>query len=305
MRGNHTLLGLVLGLFAVVLFAGSPPATRVAVIALDPFFMTAARGTIAGLLAGAVLIALRRTIPWRDVPLLILIALCLVILFPGTLAFGMTSLSSAHGGVVLGLLPIATAVAAVFFAHERPSPFFWAMSVLGAALVVVFSLRDGGIVPTPADFVLFVGVAICGTGYALAGTLSRRMPGWEVISWAVVLALPVMVPLTFLLWPKDVATVPLPSWLGLAYAAAISQYFGFWLWNSALAAGGVARIGQLQLLQPFGTLAIAAFILGERVDLRTILFATAVVVVVAIGIRARVASRHQPATPLVGAAEGS
>ncbi len=219
----------------------------------------------------------------------------------------MTSLSSAHGGVVLGLLPIATAVAAVFFAGERPSPFFWLMSVLGAALVVAFSLRDGGVVPAPADLILFARVAICGTGYALAGTLSRRMPGWEVISWAVVLALPVMGPLTFVLWPNDLAQVPLPSWMGLAYAAIVSQYLGFWLWNTALAHGGVARIGQLQLLQPFATLAIAALHPWRE---RSICAFSSLPwpssTVVAIGVRARVGPRANPAvTPLAGATEGS
>ena len=138
---------------------------------------------------------------------------------------------------------------------------------------------------SPGDLILFVSVAICGTGYAFSGTLSRRMPGWEVISWAVAISLPVLLPLTLFLWPDDVASVPWPSWAGLLYLALISQYFGFWLWNNALAIGGVARIGQVQLLQPFATLALAALLLGETIDLRMILFATAVVVVVALGLR--------------------
>ena len=304
MRGNHTLLGLVLGLFAVILFGGSPPATRAAVVALDPYFVTAARGAAAGLLALGALALSRRSIPWRDLPLLALISLTLVIGFPGMMAVALTSLPSAHGGVILGLLPIATAVAAVFVVGERPSLFFWAMSLLGAAIVVAFSLRDGGIVPAPADLLLFVAVAICGTGYALAGNLSRRMPGWEVISWAVVLSLPVLAPLTFLLWPENADAAPWSAWAGLAYVALISQYLGFWLWNNALAIGGVARIGQLQLLQTFATLAIAAFVLGEAVDSRMILFAAAVVLVVAVGLRARVGTRVLPAPPLAPAAEG-
>jgi drug/metabolite transporter (DMT)-like permease len=114
------------------------------------------------------------------------------------------------------------------------------------------------------------------------------MPGWEVISWAVVISLPVLAPLTLVLWPADVAAVPWPSWAGLLYLALVSQYFGFWLWNSALAIGGIAKIGQVQLLQTFATLAIAALLLGEAIDLRMILFAIVVVVVVAVGLRARV-----------------
>ena len=150
--------GLVLGLLAVVLFGASPPATRVAVVVLDPFFVTAARGAAAGLLALSLLAVMRRRIPWRDLPMLALIALLLVIGFPGHDGDRPDVLPSAHGGVILGLLPIATAVAAVFVAGERPSLFFWAMSLLGAALVVAFSLRDGGIVPSPADLLLIVAV---------------------------------------------------------------------------------------------------------------------------------------------------
>jgi drug/metabolite transporter (DMT)-like permease len=291
MRENHLLFGLFLGTLAVILFGASLPMTRLAVFALDPWFVTAARGAAAGLVAAAVLVVLRRPVPWRDLPRLALISLCLVIGFPGLMAVAMTTVPSGHGGVILGLLPMATAVAAVFVAHERPSLFFWAMSALGAALVVAFSMRDGAVLPVAGDLILFVAVAICGNGYAFAGTLSRKMPGWEVISWAVVISLPVLMPATLLLWPDDISTVPWPSWAGLLYVALVSQYFGFWLWNSALAIGGIAKIGQVQLLQTFATLAIAALLLGEAIDLRMIIFATAVVVVVAAGLRARVATR--------------
>jgi drug/metabolite transporter (DMT)-like permease len=291
MRANHLLLGLILGVIAVILFGASLPMTRLAVLALDPFFVTAARGAGAGLVAAVVLILLRRPIPWPDLRALAMTSLCLVIGFPGLMAIAMTSVPSGHGGVILGLLPIATAVAAVFVASERPSLFFWAMSLTGALLVVLFSIPDGGLVPVPGHLLLFAGVAICGAGYALAGSLSRRMPGWEVISWAVVASLPVLLPATLLLWPEAPARAPWSAWAGLAYQVLVSQYFGFFLWNSALALGGIARIGQVQLLQPFATLALATILLSEPIELRTILFASAVVVVVALGLRARVGLR--------------
>jgi drug/metabolite transporter (DMT)-like permease len=293
MRTNRLLFGLVLGALAVTLFAASLPMTRLAVAALDPWFVTTARGAGAGFAAAALLVALRRPIPWRDLPRLIMIALCLVIGFPLLMAIAMKTVPSAHGGVILGLLPMATAIAAVFLAGERPSPFFWTMSALGALLVVIFSLRDGGATPVAGDLYLFAAVAICGTGYALSGSLARRMPGWEVISWAVVVSLPLLLVATIALWPEAPASTPWESWAGLLYLALVSQYFGFFLWNSALAAGGVARIGQVQLLQPFATLAIAALMLGEAIDLRMVVFATAVVAVVALGLRARVAF-HAP-----------
>jgi drug/metabolite transporter (DMT)-like permease len=118
------------------------------------------------------------------------------------------------------------------------------------------------------------------------------MPGWEVISWAVAISLPLLLPATLMLWPAETSTAAWPSWAGLLYLALVSQYFGFWLWNTALAIGGVARIGQVQLLQTFATLAIAAILLGETIDLRMLVFATAVVVVVALGLRARVGLRQ-------------
>ena len=302
MRANRSLFGIVLGALAVTLFAASLPMTRLAVAALDPWFVTTARGAGAGLVAAALLVAIRRPIPWRDLPRLTMIALCLVVGFPLLMAIAMKTVPSAHGGVILGLLPMATAVAAVFLAGERPSPFFWTMSGIGALLVVAFSLRDGGLTPVAGDLTLFASVGICGIGYALSGSLARRMPGWEVISWAVVISLPVLLVTAIALRPDAPASVPWPSWASLLYLALVSQYFGFFLWNSALAAGGVARIGQVQLLQPFATLAIAALMLGEAIDLRMIVFATAVVAVVALGMKARVGmERASVVPPPVGA----
>ncbi len=290
MRANRLLFGLMLGALAVTLFAASLPATRLAVAALDPWFVTTARGAGAGLVAAAVLVALRRPIPWRDLPRLAVVALCLVIGFPLLMAIAMTRVPSAHGGVILGLLPMGTAVAAGFLAGERPSLFFWAMSALGALLVVLFSLPEDGMTPVAGDLYLFAAVAICGIGYALSGSLARRMPGWEVISWAVVISLPLLFVTSIALWPGAGTSSQWPSWASLLYLALVSQYLGFFLWNSALAAGGVARIGQVQLLQPFATLAIAALLLNEVVDRRMIVFAVAVGAVVALGMKARVAS---------------
>ncbi len=305
MRSNHLILGLGLGLFAVLLFGASLPATRLAVRALDPLFVATMRAAGSGTAAAIVLLATRRPIPWTELPRIAPITLCIIFGFPGLMSYAMTMVPSAHGGVILGLLPVTTAIAAVFVAGERPSPFFFLMSALGAALVIAFSLdADGAWLPVPGDVLLIVAVAMAGTGYAFSGELSRRMPGWEVISWAAVLSLPVSIPLALVLWPRDVGLDAWPSWAGLAYAALVAQYLSFWFFNTALALGGVARIGQLQLLQPFATLVVAALLLGETIDLRMILFATAVVAVVALGLRARVgAHRHQGGAALARASE--
>jgi drug/metabolite transporter (DMT)-like permease len=204
------------------------------------------------------------------------------------MAVAMVTVPASHGSVVLALLPLATTLGAVVFAGERPSFRFWMLTVLGAALVTAFALREGDVSIVIGDALLVVGILVCGSGYAIAATLSRILPGWQVITWAVVLSLPVALPVTLILWPANAAAVPLGAWGGIAYGGIVSQFVAYAIWNAALAWGGVARIGQLQLLQPFVTFAIAAPLLGEQIDWATVIFAVAVAVVVALGRRAAI-----------------
>lgn len=285
-------LGLALGLVGVLLFGGAIPATRAAVAHLDPWFVTAARAAIAGVLALAVVGVRRRPVPRRDLPRLGLIGLFLVAGFPAMLALASVTVPAAHAGVVLGLLPLATAIAAVPLAGERPSLFFWILSLAGAALVAAFALRDGDVAVVTGDLFLVVAVTLTGIGYTLSGVLSRAMPGWEVIAWALVICLPAALIATFLLWPADAATVPLSSWLGVIYVGVFSQFLAYSFWNAALAIGGVARIGQLQLVQPFVSIGLAALFLHETIDGEMIGFAVAVVAVVALGRRAAIGQRR-------------
>lgn len=281
-------LGLALGFVGVVIFGGTLPFTRLAVAGLDPWFVTAGRAALAGLLALAVLAATRRRLPPPGVlGRIALASLALVGAFPATMAIAMTSVEASHGGVVLGILPLATAIAGALFGRERLAPGFWASAVLGAAIVVGFALRDGVSGLAPGDAYLVLAVASAAFGYAVSGVLARAMPGWEVISWALVVALPVTIPAALALAPADLAAVPAASWLGFAYATLMSQYLGFFAWNAGLALGGVARVGQVQLLQIFVTLAIAAVLNDERVDATTWAAAAAVVAVVVAAARAR------------------
>jgi len=298
---SRTLLGYTLGFIGVVIFGATLPVTRLAVESLDPWFVTAARAAIAGVLAAAILIVLRRPFPRRHLVTLIFIALFIVLGFPALMALAMRTVPAAHGGVVLAILPLATAVAAVAVAGERPSPAFWAWGALGAAIVIVFALRDaiqaGGPALQAGDLLLLLSTACAAFGYAYSARLARTMPGWEVISWAVVLSLPVSGVATWWLWPADAAAVPFDAWVALAYLAVFSQFVGFFAWNVGLAMGGISRVGQIQLLQTFVTLVIAAVLLGEEIGLTTILFAIAVVAVVAIGSRARVGAKPARVTP--------
>lgn len=287
-------LGLVLGFVGVAIFGGTLPATRIAVSAIDPLALTSLRSAIAGTCALALLIVLRRPFPPRALWLqLAVVSLCVGILFPFLMALAVQTVDASHGGVVLGALPIATALVAVMITHERPKPLFWIASLAGAALVVAFALRQGGGALSSGDLLLFAAIAASATGYAFSGRLTARMPGWEVISWAVVIALPVSLPAAVLTFPADAGQVALKPWLALLYVALFPQWIGFFAWNAGMAMGGIARVSQMQLLQPFVTFALAAAFAGETITPQTLLFAAAVVVTVAISTRTRTRRRPQ------------
>jgi drug/metabolite transporter (DMT)-like permease len=296
MTTSREKLGLALGFFGTCLFAGTLPATRLAVTAFDPFFLTAARATLAGMAGVAVLLATRRKLPPPSLwPELTAAAICTVLAYPLLAALSMMTVPAAHGGVVLGILPVATAAAAVLLAHERPSRSFWLASLAGAGIVLIFVLRrnDGSAFGLGDAFLL--GLVVVGAlGYTLSGRLTARMPGWEVISWQVAMLLPVFGIATFLLWPAHIGDIgPLP-WAGLAYVAFVSQYTAFFVFNAGLAMGGIARVGQMTLLQPFLIVALAWPINGEPISLETLGFAAAVVASVLLAQRARIQRR----TPL-------
>jgi len=233
-------------------------------------------------------IVLRRKFPPRHLWFQLAVAsICVVILFPFLMALAVQTVDASHGGVVMGALPIATAFVAVLITHERPKPLFWIASLAGAALVVAFALRQGGGTLTPGDLLLFAAVAASAIGYAFSGRLTASMPGWEVISWALVIALPLSLPAAALTLPADIDQIALKPWLALLYVALFPQWIGFFAWNAGLAMGGIARVSQMQLLQPFITFALASIFIGEPITPQILLFASGVVVTVAISTRTR------------------
>ena len=293
---SRARLGLLLGFIGMVIFGGTLPATRIAVSQIDPIALTALRTAIAGLCSLALLIVLRRPLPPRALwPQLVITMLCVAILFPLLMSLGMQTVDASHGGVVLGVLPIATALVAVGITHERPRLLFWIASVAGAALVIAFALRQGGGALSSGDLLLFAAVAVAAVGYAFSGRLTSQMPGWEVISWVLVIALPVAIPAAALTMPEDITHIALKPWLGLLYVALFSQWIGFFAWNAGLAMGGIARVSQIQLLQPFVTFALASFFNDESITPQILLFAAAVVVTVAVSTRTR--AKPAPAPP--------
>ncbi len=265
---SKNLSGWFNGFIGVVIFSGSLPATRVAVLELDPVFLTVARATIAGTLALCLLVLLKSKRPERSqlYPLLI-VAMGVVVGFPLLTALALQHVTSAHSIVFLGMLPLATAVFGVLRGGEHPQPAFWLFSILGCGLVVAFAMTQGLTASPTGDILMLLAVIVCGLGYAEGAKLARVLGGWQVISWALVLALPVMAPLTWVLAPSSFVSIGTPAWLGLGYVSFFSMFIGFIFWYRGLAQGGIAAVGQLQLLQPFFGLALAAMLLHETVSM--------------------------------------
>ncbi|MBP2302715.1 DMT family transporter [Azospirillum picis] len=274
------------GLLGVAIFSGSLPATRVAVEGFSPLFLTAARAVIAACLAACLLRGLRQMRPERgDLASLAVVALGVVVGFPLLTALALRHVTAAHSVVFIGLMPLVTATFAVLRAGERPKPAFWLFSGLGSLATAGFALSGDRGASAAGDLPMLAAVLLCGLGYAEGAALSRRLGGWQVISWALVLALPVMVPVAVATWPEswpDVRTsTGLPAWAGLGYVSVFSMLLGFVFWYRGLALGGIAGVGQLQLLQPFFGLALAAMLLGEPVAWTMVAAAGLVVLCVA------------------------
>ena len=279
---DKTTSGWVSGIIGMLLFSGSLPATRAAVAGFDPIFLTGARAVIAGGLALALLLVLRQRLPpRRDLAGLALVAVAGVIVFPLLTALALQHTTSAHSLVFIGLLPLSTAVFGVLRGGERPHPTFWVFAGLGAAIVAGFSLCHGRGSSLISDGLMIVGVIVCGLGYAEGGRLSRTIGGWQVISWALVAALPIMFVVSLLTAPSAWAPIPPSAWIGLIYVSVFSMLIGFMFWYRGLALAGIAAVGQLQLLQPFFGLIISATLLHELVDPAVIAVVVAVVLCVA------------------------
>ena len=264
---KNALSGWLNGLLGVVIFSGSLPATRVAVQDFDPFFLTFARASLAGVLALMLILVSREKRPpaARIVPLM-MVSLGVVVGFPLLTALALQHVTAAHSIVFLGLLPLMTAIFAVLRGKERPARAFWIFSVLGSLLVMGFALSQGAALSLPGDLLMLAAVIVCGLGYAEGAALTRESGGWQVISWALILALPFMVLASLLTMPASFSGIGFPAWSALGYVSLFSMLIGFIFWYKGLARGGIAAVGQLQLLQPFLGLALSATLLHERVS---------------------------------------
>jgi drug/metabolite transporter (DMT)-like permease len=264
--------GIFFGGLGVFAFSFSITATRAAAPELGGVFVGLGRALVASILAVILLLVLRERFParkhWGG---LLLVSLGVVIGFPLFSGLAMQSLPAVHGAVATGLLPAATAVMGVLRAGERPSRIFWAGCVAGIVAVLVFAMVEGAGHPQQGDILLLIAVALGGLGYAEGARIARDLGGWRVMCWALVITTPfLIVPVALSLGKHTVSASP-HAWLGFAYVSVVSSFLGFFAWYRGLAAGGVAHIGQLQLVQPVLTLVWSALLLGESLRPTTVL----------------------------------
>nr|WP_199081913.1 DMT family transporter [Pedobacter sp. ASV19] len=279
---GNTDKGWINGFIGVLIFSGSLPATRLAVLDLSPMFVTAARASIAALLAICILFFFKEKRPAKtQLFSLTIVSLGVVFGFPLLSALALKYVTSAHSLVFLGMLPLTTAIFGVIRGAERPRPIFWVFSILGSLLVVGFALAQGITASPTGDILMLLAVILCGLGYAEGAQLSKTLGGWQVISWALVLALPIMAPMALFMLPPSPEAIGNSAWMGLAYVSVFSMLIGFIFWYRGLAQGGIATVGQLQLLQPFFGLALAATLLHEKVSIGMLAITLGVILCVA------------------------
>ncbi|MCF1450823.1 DMT family transporter [Agrobacterium vitis] len=290
----HENLGLVLGTIAVLAFSLTLPITRYLTQYLNTWEIGLGRSCLAAIGAVLVLLATRQRLPSRQQwGRLALTASGIAFGFPLLTALGMKTVPASHGGIVLGSLPLATALIGCLLSRERPSVSFWLVALVGFVLVFTFSLfSHGGTADLSfyaGDVALIGAVVMAGLGYAQGGILARSLGGWQVICWTLVASLPLLIPATIATasW-NDFAALPIVPWAAFAFLALVNSLIGFFFWYQALAIGGIARVSQVQLLQPFFTWLFAVWFLGEAFSFITLVFTALTVAVVVVGKRTSV-----------------
>ncbi len=279
------------GCLGVLIFSLTLPATRMALTGFDPIFVGLGRAIVAAGLSLILLLITRQTIPPAKFLLnFSIVAGGVVIGFPLLSAIAMRDAPASHGAVIVGLLPLATALCGVWRAGERPSLRFWIFASLGSALTICFALFTGAGSIRLADWALLGSVGSAALGYAEGAVLARRFGSWQVICWSLILSSPVLMPIVWQHLPSNFSSISPSAMLGFLYVSVFSMFLGFFAWYRGLALGGIARIGQIQLIQPFLTILASAIFLGEHLTISTVGFAAAVIVCVALGKRTQISA---------------
>ena len=282
--------GLWLGLVGVIIFSMTLPATKMAVPDFGAIPLSFYRATIAGITA-LIYVLVKKIAPPKkgDLPTLMIISILISFVFPISIAIAMNDLPSSHGGIVLGISPLLTALFATLRFGERPSRGFWITAIIGSALVILFSIKESGGTLQASDIALLLAAISASYGYAEAGNISQKMGGIAVISWVAIIALIPSLPIAIyytILSANSITPImnsSLQAWIALLFVSVFSAYIGNIFWYTGLSTGGIAHVGQVQLLQPFCTLALSSLLIFEHLTINNIFFASAVLIVVAIG----------------------
>ena len=284
--------GMLIGFVGVAIFSLTLPFTRIAVQEMTPFYVSFGRGVIAGVCGALLLLLTKSPLPTRSqFKKLLITAFGVVYGFPIFTSLAMKTLPSAHSGIVLGILPLAmSAMGAVRF-RERPSLAYWITAVCGTLLVLVYSMIDGGGGLALGDIWLLLAIVMAAIGYSEGGKLAQEMGAIKVISWAVAITLPINILATYLFANIAITDLSPNVFISFLYVGLFSAFIGFFFWYRGIALGGVARVGQVQLLQPFLTLIGAYLLLGEPITLLNMVFAIAVLVVVLIGRKTKIRAK--------------
>ena len=254
---NKETKGMLIGFIGILIFSLTLPVSKIAVLSFNPYFIAFGRATLAGLVFG----------------------------FPIFTTIAMIEGSSSHGAVILGMMPLATTVIGVIRFKERPSLGFWLVSFLGAALVVVYALLKSSGDFTYIDGLLVAGGICACVGYVEGGELSRKLNPRAVISWALVISLPITIVMSYFTFGVQYIDAGLMAWTILIYLSLFPMFIGFFFWYEGLAVGGIARVSQVQLIQPFCTLVAASILLGDSLTIVNLVFAFLVVSTVILGKR--------------------
>lgn len=275
--------GFIYGFIAVVSFGLTLPFSKELLDYMNPLFIAFGRALVASIFAIVFLLIWGSFPTVRQFIQLCLIALGVVIGFPLFSTIAMQTIPASHGAIMVGILPLATSIAGMFFTRERPSFKFWLFGILGSMLVISFALLEGGGSFQSGDWFLFIAIFMVSIGYALGARLAKEMAGWEVISWSLVLSIPFIVIPTFWYMPHDIKTLPISSYVYFLYLGIVSQLFAFFAWYKGLALGGIIRVSQIQLLQTFVTLFVSSILLDERISILMVIFTVLIIVTVWIG----------------------
>ena len=281
--------GMLIGFVGISIFSLTLPFTQMAVNEMSPFFVAFARASIAGICALILLIFTKSKFPNKiQIRRLIIIVIGVIYGFPIFTSIAMKTLPSSHSGIVLGILPLAMSLFAAIKYKEKPSSSFWMISIFGTFIVISYTFIDNDGSLMIEDLWLLFAILFAAIGYSEGGTLAKEMGSIGVISWALVISLPINLFASYLFYEINYTSISFQAIISLTYVGLFSMFIGFFFWYKGIAIGGISRVGQVQLIQPFLTIVGAYFLTNEKITTLNILFAFMVLIVIIIGRKTKI-----------------